>query len=86
MSEVTNNDLLTVLLGVKEDIGELKSTVASQARAFAQHVQDDAAMSRSLGELKLGAAKRAGAAGVWSLLYGAISGAIAAAATYWAKH
>lgn len=86
MSEVTNSDLLKVLLEMKEDVGELKSTASSQAAAFAQHVQDDAVLARSVGELRLAGARRIGAMSVWSLLTSLASGAIGAAATYFAKH
>jgi hypothetical protein len=60
MSEISNSDLLTVLLEIKGDIGQLQSTAASNVKALADHVAADAVMAGDIKRLQLGAARQRG--------------------------
>jgi hypothetical protein len=69
MTEVSNEQLLSVLLDMKGDIGEIKSTGAANAAAIIQH-------TASIGELQQSHARIKGFAGALSVV-GAVVGAAA---------
>lgn len=58
--EITNADIYSVLLDLKGDLGEMKGTLAGQAKAFAEHVLSDAALAQDVQKLQLGAARQRG--------------------------
>lgn len=69
MSEVSNEQLLGVLLEMKGDIGEIKSTGTTNAAAIAQH-------TLSIGELQQSHARLKGFAGALAVV-GSVIGAVA---------
>lgn len=59
-NEVTNADLMDVLMSISKDFGELKNQTATTAAALKQHVEDDKAMLASIQTLQLTGAKQKG--------------------------
>lgn len=62
MSEVTNADLMGVLLGVKGDIGGIQAKLAAHATAFEAHVRDDQRIADNVKALEIASAKAVGVA------------------------
>ena len=64
MSEVSNSDLMGVLLSVREDLGSIKANVASGAVLLANHIGVDTVVQSQLrtdiSTLQLGAARQKG--------------------------
>ena len=64
MSEVSNSDLMQVLLQVKEDIGETKQKILSTSELLANHIGVDtvvqSALRTDMTTLQLGQAKQHG--------------------------
>lgn len=60
-NEVTNGDLYSVLLGIKEDIGGLKTSADLHFEALKNH-------SERIGVLENSVAKQKGAVKVWGLV------------------
>jgi hypothetical protein len=58
--EITNADIYGVLLTLKGDMGELKGTMAANAKAFTDHVIADASMAKDIARLQLGVARQRG--------------------------
>lgn len=89
MSEVSNSDLLKVLMDIKQDIGQLQSTAASTASTLKEHAQQDvewfSATHKRLQSLELTRATAAGKASVWTLLAGSVGGALGLAGSYVGK-
>jgi hypothetical protein len=80
VTEVTNVDLLGVLLDIKEDVGSLKTSASTNLLALQSH-------SARLGELEAGANKQKGALKVWGLVGAGVGSTIAAiVATFVGKH
>lgn len=78
MNEVSNEQLLSVLLDMKGDIGEIKSTGVSNATAILQH-------ATSIGELQQSHARLKGFAGAFSVVGSIVGGMIGYAAEYFHK-
>lgn len=78
MSEVSNEQLLGVLLEMKGDIGEIKSTGTANATAIAQHAVN-------IGELQMSHARLKGFAGALSVVGSVVGGMIGYAAEYFHK-
>lgn len=82
MTDPTNADLYGVLLGIKEDLGGLKTSSGLQLQALQNH-------NGRIGVLEAGAARQKGAAKVWTLvgsgLGAAVGGAGAILAAWWHK-
>lgn len=60
MSEISNSDLLNVLLDIRGDIGQSQAQIAAVTRAFEAHVVADAAMAADIQKINLGAARQRG--------------------------
>lgn len=64
MADVSNSDLMGVLLEIKSQTGEMKANIASTAEALKQHVADDKEMAKALFSrietLQFGQAKQRG--------------------------
>jgi hypothetical protein len=64
MSEVTNSDLMGVLMSVREDLGGIKANVASTSALLANHIGVDTVVQAQLrtdvSTLQLGAARQKG--------------------------
>lgn len=64
MSEVSNSDLMGVLLSVREDLGGIKANVASTSALLASHIGVDTVVQAQLrtdvSTLQLGAARQRG--------------------------
>ncbi len=82
MSEVSNDQIYTVLLGIKEDIGGLKTSSGLQLEAIKNH-------STRIVALEDGAATQKGASRVWATVAGgagAVLGSAVAMAAAWIKN
>lgn len=80
-NDVSNADIYSVLLGIKEDIGGLKNSADTHFEALKNH-------GNRINLLEEGAARQKGAAKVWTLVgstIGAALGAGVAVATAWIK-
>lgn len=70
--DITNGDLLRVLMGIREDVGSLKSTAESTKDWLDSHVAEDhqrfAALDKDVTKLQLDQAKQSGATRVWGLM------------------
>ena len=64
MSEVSNSDLMGVLLSVREDLGGIKANVASTSALLANHIGVDTVVQSQLrtdvSTLQMGAARQKG--------------------------
>ena len=60
MSEVTNSDLMSVLLDIKGQTGEMKAHIATTAEALQRHIDDDKVLGTAIQTLQLGAARQRG--------------------------
>lgn len=64
MSEVSNSDLMGVLLDIKQDMGETKQKIISTAELLANHIGVDTVVQGQLrtdiSTLQLGAARQKG--------------------------
>jgi hypothetical protein len=80
VSEVTNTDIYSVLLDIKEDIGGLKASSDLQLKGLTAHGERIATLEES-------SAKQKGAAKVWGLVGTAVGGlAAAVAGAVFSKH
>ena len=82
MPEVTNSDLLSVLMDIKGDVGGLKSASELHLKALESH-------GTRIGVLESSAERQKGAAKVWALMgsgLGASVGVIGSIVTIWMKH
>lgn len=77
MSEVSNSDIMTVLLSVREDIGGIKANLVSHAAAFNAHVKDDQKIVADVQALQISAAKASGRRTAYATI-GAFVGSAAA--------
>lgn len=78
MNEPTNADLYGVLLGIKEDIGSLKSTTTLQLEGLKNH-------AGRLVTLEDGMARQKGATRVWALVATTIGAIVGGTAGIWHK-
>ena len=58
--QVTNGDLMSVLLDVKQDIGALKQAQAGHSAWMDKHLKDDAIIAASVQKLQLAHARQRG--------------------------
>lgn len=72
MSDVSNADLMNVLLTVKQDIGGIKADIVSHAAAFKNHVEEDRLLCADVKALELGAARASGKRGAYAVIGGAV--------------
>ena len=80
MSDVSNGDLMNVLLDIKQDIGGLKTKADGHTAWMTKHVADDALMMADIRKLQdIGASQR-GASRVWNTLGLGAAGVIGAVA------
>jgi hypothetical protein len=86
MSDVSNADLMKVLLDVRGDIGALQADVRNTASTLQSHIEEDRGLTTRVGNLESYRANQTGKASVWGLIWaglGSISGSLI---TLWAKH
>ncbi len=57
---MSDNDVMGILLSIKEDIGEIKGTLNGHVRAFDDHVQMDMKAYKAIGELQRDSARQKG--------------------------
>ena len=79
-AKVTNEVLLTTLLSLKSDMGNVMGKIESHQTAFLQHVKDDAKMQEDIKQIQLSQAKARGAARTWGVVatgFATIAGAAA---------
>jgi hypothetical protein len=82
MSDVSNSDLMTVLLDIKQDIGSLQTKAEGHTQWMAKHVADDALMCADIRAIQITQASQRGAAKVWNMLGAAIGTVLGAVAGY----
>lgn len=85
MSDVSNSDLMNVLLTVKQDIGGLKADIVSHAVQFKQHCAENDELAKDVKRLELGAASASGKRGAYALMGGFAGSLLALAADYFRK-
>ncbi len=76
---MTDTDTLQILLGIKEDMGELKQLAQNFNTALTAHIAEDATERERVRKLELYTANQKGASRAWSAVYAAV-GAIAGTA------
>ena len=86
MSNISNEQIYSTLLEIKQDVGGLLATVQSHQTVFAQHVRDDAAVAQDVTAIRLKLAKQAGASRVWNMVAAAAGSLVGAAAWFVARH
>lgn len=82
MNRVSNDDLMKVLMDIREGMGSMRAKLEDHTASFAQHLKDDARIAAAVDSLKLAGAQQAGAARVWTLVYTGIAGAIGGCVEY----
>jgi hypothetical protein len=75
---MSENDQMSVLLDIREKIGELKGTLDGHVKAFDEHVKMDMLAYKAIGELKDKAATQKG----YLTAMGAVGGGVVAALGY----
>lgn len=60
MGDVSNSDLMNVLLDVKERTGAMQAHIETTATILKDHIEDDKQMLLSIQTLQLGAARQKG--------------------------
>lgn len=76
MSDVSNNDLLNVLLEIKNDVGQLKQQATGHTAWMTQHVEDDKKMAKDINTLQMQGARQKGFLGALSIMGGGLTYAI----------
>lgn len=79
MTEVTNVDLLGVLMDIKEDVGSLKNSASTNLLALQSH-------STRIGALEADGNKQKGAARVWGLVGAGVGSMVGIAVAWFGKH
>ena len=84
---VTNSQIMSVLLEVKEKLGSIQATSDSHAAIMARHMQDDVMMARDISVMQQKMARFSGAIRVWGIVGTAVGGALGTAASllFWHK-
>lgn len=85
MSDVSNTDLMKVLLTVKQDIGGIKADIVSHAAAFKNHVEEDKELCATVKALELSAARAAGKRAAYAGLGGMVGAAFTLAVEFFRK-
>lgn len=77
MPEVSNGDLMMVLLEIKDDMGSLKAKAEGHTAWMTKHVEDDKVLAGKIADIQLIQAKQRGfltAIGVIGSILGSVGG------------
>lgn len=85
MSDVSNADLMNVLLTVKQDIGGIKADIVSHAAAFQAHCKEDHELAEDVKQLELSAARAHGKRMAFGMIGSFIGAALALAVDFFRK-
>lgn len=81
------SDMMTILLEIKSDLGELKGSTRAFADTLAAHIVDDKKLAGELADLKIAHASDRSARRAWATAGGVagavISTAVTAAVEWW---
>lgn len=64
-------DVYNLLLGIKSDLGEIRTTASITAKRLDSHIEDDKELSACVTKIELEHARQLGGARVWALVAGA---------------
>ena len=81
-AKVTNEVLLTTLLSLKSDMGNVMGKIETHQTAFIQHLKDDAKIAEDIRQIQISQAKSKAAARVWGLVGSGVATVAGAAAGF----
>lgn len=85
-AQVTNEQLLEVLLRVEGRLGAVEANVKNTAISFASHVEDDRRLGGRVASLELHKARQAGQLSILAAIFSAVGAALWAALSYFVRH
>ena len=80
------SDVYSLLLDIKGDLGEIRTTASMTAKRLDDHVEDDRRLEASVVKLQLQHASIAGASKVWALVAGAAGTLVGGMIDYFFVH
>lgn len=84
-NEVSNGDIFSVLMDIKESIGRLDGKVDSHSGQLAAHIADDKVLSESIQKLQISQARQRGFVAALSTMGAVVGAGLGAAVDYFSR-